>query len=772
MSETIETLDKGMLETNLKVVGKSVPKIDAIEKVTGRAVYFTDFKLPGMLYGKILRSPIPHGKVLNIDVSSAKTIPGVKAIVTAEDSPKVKYGLMVSDELIMACDKVRFVGDEVAAVAARDEAAAEEAIKAIRVDYEELPAVFDPEEAMKDGASLVHELKNNIASDLQIVRGDVDALFKEADHVFEDTFYTSLGNPAYLEPYVCVAYWQGEKLNIWIPAQNPFATRSLLARALQIPLSSIRVFHQLEIGGAFGGKLDSKLPPITALLARKAGRPVRIRSTRAEELSGSSRMWVSAKICLRTAAKKDGTLLAKEADIIADNGAYCGQAPKIVTNNMAMRSDNLYRFKGVRTRARLVYTNKVPTGGFRGYGNPQMHFATESQLDMIAERLGMDPTELRLKNASRTGDVTIHGWVISSDGLPECLETAAKAADWKEKRQKKEKHHGIGVACAIHVSGNRGSDDYHGAEALVRIQEDGKVQIMCGEQDMGQGTHTVLSQIVAEELGVPMEGVEWLKVDTDTAPFAFGAYSSRTTHIGGNAVRNAAQKAKREVLDLASEVLQMSVAKLSIQDGIIGEIDQNGNFRGRTLTLGEVARTHIFKKHGSTIMGHGFWDPDTVLLGPDRYGDISTGYSFAAQIAEVEVDPETGKAKVSSFVASHDLGKAINPQAAEGQIEGSVAQGIGYALLEEIRYKEGKVTNSNFLDYKVPTFKDIPPITSILVESNEPLGPFGAKGLGEPPIIPVAPAIANALYNATGVRFKSLPIKAEEIFNAIKGKGG
>jgi len=764
-------LEKETPKTSFRVVGESIPRIDAVDKVTGEAVYFTDFKLPGMLHGKILRSPIPHGRILNVDVSRARAIPGVKAIITVEETPRVKYGVMIDDQLILASDKVRFVGDEVAAVAAISEEIAEEAVEAIKVDYEELPSVFDPEEAMEDGAPLVHDAERNVAAGSDIVRGDVDVLFEQADYIFEDTFYTSQVNPSYLEPYVCVARWQGQKLDLWIPTQSPFLTRSFVAKALQIPLSTIRVIHHLEIGGAFGGKLDSKLPAISSILAKRSGKPVRISNTREEELSGSSYMRCSVKIDLKTAVKKDGLLLAKKADVIGDNGAYSIHAPKILCTNMAIRSDNLYRFKGVRTRTRLVYTNKIPTGAFRGYGNPQMHFATESQLDMIADRLGIDPIELRLKNAVRTGDVTVHGWEITSGGFPACLETASKAANWRKKRTKRQKCRGTGVACAIHVSGNRGSQDYHGAEALVRIQEDGKVQVVCAEQDMGQGARTVLCQIAAEELGVSVEQMEWVRVDTDTAPFAFGAYSSRTTHIGGNAVRVAAQECKKKVLALASEMMSVPPEMLAIQDGRIGHVGENGDFTGKALTLADVARAHIFTKGGNTIIGHGSWDPDTVLLGPDKYGNISTGYLFATQIAEVEVDPETGQVTVLEFIASHDLGRVINPIAAEGQIEGGVAQGLGYALLEEIQYDGGKVTNPNFLDYKIPVFHDMPSIHSILVESNEPQGPFGAKGLAEATIIPVAPAIANAVCDAVGIRLKSLPLKAQDLLSSMRERG-
>lgn len=756
------------MSQELAVVGKSVPRVDAASKVTGQALYFSDLRLPGMLYGAVLRSPLPHARIRRIYTHRAERLPGVRAVVTAADTPGIKYGHNVADELILASDKVRYVGDEVAAVAAVDADTALEALSLIEVEYEELPAVYEVEEAIAEGAPLIHEAKNNIAFSSHVERGNVDELFAKADYVFADTFRTQQVHPSYLEPFATVARWDGAKLSIWAPFQNPFVMRNLIARALGISPSDVRVIHQLAIGGGFGGKLDSKLPFIAAVLAKKAGRPVRLANTREEELSGASRMRVNTIIHLETAVRRDGTLLAKKVDILADNGAYSGQAPKIVCTNMAIRSDNLYRLQAVRTTARLVYTNKVPTGAFRGYGNPQIHFAVESQMDMIAERLGIDPIDLRLKNATRTGDVTIHGWEITSGGLPDCLEKVRLASGWDAKRANKQKYRGIGVACMIHVSGNRGGEDYHGSEALVRIQQDGRVQVICGEVEIGQGSWTVLSQIVAEELGVPLEQVEWVPTDTDTAPFIFGAYSSRTTHIAGNAVRRAAQAAKSEVLATAARLLKVPAENLTIRGGVIGMPDASGGWRGRTLTLAEVAKEHLFSKGGSSIIGRGFWDPDTVWLGPDKYGNISTGYPFAAQVAEVEVDPETGKVKVLKVVAAHDVGKAINPVLAEGQIEGGVAQGLGYALLEEIKYHEGRVQNDSFLDYQLPTTMDMPEIEAILVETYEPNGPYGAKGLGEPTLIPVAPAIANAVANAIGVRFKSIPMTQEQIVEALR----
>lgn len=759
-----------MMNNKEPVIGGSPVRVDGIEKVTGISKYISDLILPGMLCGKILRSPYAHARIKRIDTSKAERLPGVKVVVTAKDTPNIKYGLIVQDEQILAGEKVRFIGDEVAAVAAVDEEVAAEALELIYVEYEELPAVFTIEEALAEGAPLVHDEKpGNIAHSVKIKRGDVDGAFKKADYIIGDTYTTQPVNHCYLEPYITVGRMDAGKLELWIPCQNPFALRSQIAKALNLNVSDIVVNQEFHIGGAFGGKLDSKIHVICALLVLKTGMPVRLASTRDDEFNFSCRIRVGTKISMETAVKKDGTILGRKISILGDNGAYSSLSPKLVCNNMVVRSDNLYRLPSVRTEAKCVYTNKMPSGAFRGYGNPQMHFALESHMDDIAECLGMDPLELRIRNASKTGDVTLHGWELKSCGYKDCLEKVRDESGWLKKKKNKKICRGIGVAGVIHCSGNRGGIDYHGSEAIIKMHEDGKVLLISAEVELGQGSKTVLAQIAAEELGIPLSDIKVLKANTDVAPYIFGAYSSRTTHIGGNAVRHAARKVKEQLLKTAGEVLEVAPEELKIVDGKIN-LKEEKEKSLKVLTVQEVVQHHLFRKGGASIIGHGKWDPDTVLIGKDLYGNQSTGYPFAAHVAEVEVDPETGLVKILKYYAAHDSGKIINRSLAEGQVEGGISQGIGYALTEQVLFNKGRVLNGNLLDYKVPTALDMPEIKCYFVEAEEPEGPFGAKGLGEPTLIPVAPAIANAIYDAVGVRIKSLPITSEKILRALKEK--
>lgn len=710
---------------SLKLIGKSFAKPDALAKVTGEAVYYTDFTLPGMFYGKILRSPHAHAEILSIDTSKAWEVPGVKAVITYQDAPSKKYGQQVKDEQVFAASKVRYVGDEVAAVAATSEKAAKEALDKIQVNYRPLPAVLDPVEAMSPEAPVIHDQPGNIAYSSHVKRGEVDTLLNKSDYVVEGYMETPAVHAMYLEPFSALAQFQGGKLNLWIPVQNPFIIRNLVAEVLSLPKSKVRVFHQLAVGGGFGAKLDSKTPVIAALLAQKTGKPVRVVHTREEDLAAASRCRVPVKIKLTIGVNRDGTLTGKKAEVVADNGAYSSLAPKIICTNLAIRSDNLYRFQAVETTTKLVYTNRVPSGAYRGYGNPQMHFALESLMDMAAEKIGMDPVALRLKNAAQENDLTIHGWKLSSCGLSQCLEQGMEKFNWQEKLQKYavqqgKRRRGVGMAAMVHVSGNKGGNDYHGSQSIINMTEDGRVQVLCAEVEIGQGSKTVLAQIVANELGIPFEWVEMIQVDTDTAPFIYGAFSSRTTHIGGNAVLAAAREVKKQLFALVAEQFAVTASELALQDGNV----INTTTGTALISIQELANKHQFSSGGKAIIGHGAWDPDTVLLGEDKYGNISSGYSFATHFVEVEVDQETGRVEVIDYLAVHDSGTIINPLLAEGQVEGGVVQGLGYALTEQYVFGEdGKLLNDNLADYKVFTAEDAPPITSIFVNTYEPNGP-------------------------------------------------
>jgi CO/xanthine dehydrogenase Mo-binding subunit len=760
------------------VVGKSLPRIDAREKVTGEAKYCVDLKLPGMLYGKIKRSPLPFARILNIDTSKVKKMIGVKAVITAEDTPKIPYGTFIADELSLAKTLVRFVGDGVAAVAAVDEDVAEEALELIEVDYEELTPILDPEQAIQPGAPAVHpeleDIKFNIPYRIDYTRGDPDQGFSEADLILEDRFVTQAVHQAYLEPQVCVSqYDSAGKLTIWGSLQAPFRSRSLIAKALGIPEHYIRMI-QPYVGGGFGGKGGATQPlyPISAILAKKSGRSVKIVYTRREEfIAGRPRL--SETIDLRLGLRKTGKIMAKDVRILADGGAYAGMAPAVLGVS-ATRTGSLYRIPNIRMKADLVYTNKIPRSSFRGFGNPQMHFALECLLDEGAVKLNIDPRDLRLMNATQEGDITAHGWVINSCGLSDSIKRTSEDANWDQKRMRNKQNCGVGMACLVHVSSNRGLHPlFDGSSAILTINEHGKVKLISGEGEIGQGATTVFAQIASEELGISIEDIEIVPVDTDISPFGSGAFASRVTTMGGSAVKLAALNLKKELFKARIEQLGVNAEDLAIKNLEIrnGEICIKDS-PGKGIPIREVAFKEVFKRGGGHLIGIGNYAvPDWVVV-PDktRYGNISVGYPFGTQIAEVEVDVETGKIKVLGLWAAHDLGRVINPIGAEGQIEGGIVQGIGYALTESYCWEAGRVLNTKFADYKIPMALDIPPINIVLIESNDPNCPYGAKGVGEPTLIATPPAIANAIFNAIGERIRDLPITSEKILKALRTK--
>jgi len=774
---------------DLRVVGQSHPRVDGMEKVTGAARFSPDVKLPRMIVGKILRSPYPHAKVLHIDTSRALRLPGVKAVVTADDTPRVKVNRapstyyfddreatdtvvptpMVMDQTVFCEDVARFVGDEVAAVAAVDEETALEALSLIKVDYELLTPVFDPLKAMEPGTPLVHEAERNIAYKFVIRRGDIEKGFAEAHVIHEDTYTTQLQHQAYLGPTACVADADGSgRVMIWTELQSPFRARRLLSDMLGLPASKVRIF-QTHVGGAFGGKHFKRVQPICALLALKARRPVRLCLTREEEFMSSPPRHAT-HIRLKMGASRDGTLVAKETYIVLNSGAY-GEVGPIILDTMTKRVDSLYRFTNIKTDSFLVYTNTVPGGAFRGFGNPPMDFALESHMDMLAEKLGMDPVELRLKNARRVGEVSAHGWEVKSCALTECIEKAAEAIRWKEKRAKQKlaggKPRGVGIGCMIHVSGCRYYPGFYGSNAVVSVGDHGQVYLFSGESELGQGCKTVMAQIVAEELGICLEDVVVPDLDTDFSPHSLGAYADRTTHIGGNATRLAAIDAREQLFEFAAEMLEADPGDLVAQDR---KIFPKGSPQ-RAVSFLEVAKRSWFHTGGKEIVGRGSWDPPSVPPDPEtQYGNVSSAYTFGAQIAEVEVDPKTGKVTILNFAAAHDVGKAINPMAVEGQLEGALVQGAGYGLMEDMVGIDGRIYNPNFLNYRLPTILDISPMKIMMVESNDPVGPYGAKGVAEPALVATAPALANAIYHAVGVRITNLPVTPQKILAALKDK--
>lgn len=751
------------------VIGKSVLKPDALEKVTGRAKYCADVELPRMLYAKVLRSKYPHAGILSIDTSEAEKLPGVKAVVTSQDIIKEKIEIIFHarpDIYPLAVDKVRFVGEEVAAVAAEDELTAEEALGLIRVEYEVLPAVFDPEESMKPGAPRIYDdVKNNIAGEAENEFGDVVNGFKEADRIFEDRFVVPYIHACHLEPTACIASFDSSgKLTFYENSMDPFARLKALPQALGIPASKIKVVQKF-IGGNFGCR-QADLSPyvITAILASKSGRPVRLVHTREEEFT-STRPRMPEIIYLKTGVKKDGTLTARHIRVIATAGAHIGRGKTMMVTGLAVAA-GLYRCPNVRLEGKCVYTNTVPVGPVRSFGISQPQFAVESQMDMIAEELGVDPIELRLKNATRTGDVTLIGQKIASCGLQECLEKVTHYIGWKEKRTRKRPNRGIGIACQMDHSDNR-SALFGGSTAYVKVLEDGKIRIISGEFEWGQGSHTTLSQVAAEELDVPPENVEFSEMDTDVVPYTLGPYGGGRLFVtAGHAVRLAAIDARKQLLASASKMLLRPLEDLELKN-------QKIFVRESPEKMVSIADAAGFARYtGNEILGKGVHDPDTDLLDEETIrGNYSSAYMFLAHAVEVEVEPETGRVTVLNLASANDVGKAINPLIVEGQIEGGVASEVGIALLEEINFEQGIVTTTNFTDYKIPTAKDVPPIKTFAVESNDPVGPYGAKGIAHAGM-PAPPALANAIYDAVGVRIKELPITPMKILKALEEKKG
>lgn len=751
-----------------RVVGRNVERVDGIEKVTGVAQYVADIKLPGMLEGKILRSPYPHARVLRVDTSRAARLPGVYAVVTGDDTPKRRWGAFQKDQYVLAVDKVRYVGDEVAAVAAVDEATAEEALSLIDVEYEELPAVFDPEEAMQPGAPLIHDDKpGNLAVHFEVVRGDPDGAMASADLVLEDTFSSRIQWHAAMETIGAVAQWSPRgKLTLWLNTAPPFLARFRLAEALALKVSDIRVI-QTAVGGAFGGKsVDDNLPAICGLLAMQAGKPVRLINSREDEFL-ASRPRPAMRLWVRMGFRRDGTIVAKHLRVIADNGAYCAKGPA-VAGVTALRHDGMFKNTNLRSELFVVHTNKIPTGAFRGFGNPEAALAIDQMIDMAAERLGLDPVEVALRNVIEAPHTSPHGQDILSCELKACIRRAAELVGWQAKRATPQPNRGLGLASSIHVSGKRHFGNFDGSSAVVNLGLDGKVQIWSGEGETGPGATTVFAQIAAEELGARYEDVWVSQADTDTTPFTGGSYASRVTYIAGNAVREAARQVKQQVLETAAELLEAAPDDLEIADGVVSVRGAPG---GRSVTLSEVALSRLYRPGGRPISALGVWDPPSTPNDANRYGNESGAYNFCAHALEVEVDPATGAFKVLQYAAASDAGTVVFPQGAEGQNEGGVAQGLGYAFTEELRFENGRPLNPNFSDYRVPCIKDMPPrFAQEFVPSYEPTGPFGAKGIGEIGIDPTAPALANAIYEAVGVRIKSVPITPEKVLWALREK--
>ncbi len=745
----------------LQAVGKRLPKLDALDKVQGKAVYIHDLKMPRMLYGKILWSRHAHARILNIDTSRAEKLPGVRAVITGYNTPEIKVGFL-KDNPVLKKDKVRQYRDEVAAVAAESLEIAEEAVRLIEVEYEPLPAVFDPVEAMREGAPLIHEEKgsNILKLPWKLICGDPDEGRRQADFVVEETFLLPWVTHCCLGTSGCLAEFQpGGNLTVYSPTQIRYlAQRDFLEAMAALGLKDKRVrVVSTAIGGAFGSKLDTyPFEFITILLAYYAGRPVKLVFSREEEFFATpARQKVEAKIA--QGCTREGRLTFRDVEMVLDNGAYTSWGAT-TPSVMMMPISSLYKVPNVRYTARCVYTNNIYATAMRGYGNPQATFAIESQIDALAEQAGFDPLEFRMLNANTAGEVTPQGFKVGSCGMKECLEAVRESLNWNEKRGKRNGR-GVGVGSLIHVGGGARIYKSDACGTIIKLDDFAKVTVMSGATDMGQGSDTVIAQIVAEELGVCIGDIKVIMGNTDLETWDVGAHASRTTFVAGNSALYAARSAKEQILALAASLLNEPQEDLAIKNSVV----YSRRNPAVSMQLERVLRAAHFKTGGTQIVASHFYDPPTQMLDKEMKGNFSAAYTYGVHGAEVEVDRETGRVEILKYVIAMDVGKAINPMLLEGQLEGGAAMGIGYSLMENLQTEKGKVLNPNFLDYKMLTFADMPEITSIIVETGERFGPFGAKGIGEPPLVGSAPAIANAVYDATGKRVRSLPLTPEKL---------
>jgi len=749
--------------TAYKFVGKSLPKTDAMDKVLGAAKYTEDMELPGMLHAKLLRSEFPHARVLDIDTRKAEKLFGVHGAITAKDIPVNTFGYNFKDQVVFADGKVRYMGDPLVAVAAESEEIAETALDLIDVDYQVLPAVHDPRLALKPKAPKVHE-GGNLCFHRKIRLGDVNKGFRLSDKIIADRFTTPKMEHCHLEPHSGIAVFnEQEGLTIWTSCAMLFNVHQELARILQIPSSKIRIIHAM-CGGGFGGKNEVSLEPYIALLAMKTGRPVKMTWTREEEFKGSTTRH-SYFMEYKTGVKADGTLMAREIKLISDNGAYTQLGESQLTK-ASIFAAGPYNIPHVKVDGYLVFTNNIVGGAMRGFGVPQVTAAVETHMDHVAEILGMEPLDLRRKNAIASGDRLVTGQVLHNVLLKETMHKAATEAKWRKDYGKETKvpyiRRGRGVACMLYSIGFTEKPNSSGA--MLKVNPDGSVVVLVGSADMGQGSNTVLSQIAAEALGVSVDRVAIVSGDTKTTPHCSGTVASRVTYATGNAVRRAADRIKEILFKPAAEKLTVSIESLEAAADWI-YVKNNPEKR---ISIREAAFTS-YQHRGEPVIASGHFNPPNTPLDLETgQGDPFPAYVSATQIAEVEVNIKTGLARVVRMVAVHDIGKAINPQLVRGQITGGILMGIGQALTEEIILNQGETQNPNFTDYLIPTAKDAPEIKTFLVDSDEPTGPFGAKGVGESVNIATAPAILNAIADAVGVRIGELPATPERILLALK----
>jgi len=779
---TKEKFDLQQLATppkvGLSVAGQSVTRTDAVAKATGRLMFGADYSQEGFLHGKILRSPHPHALIKSINVEKAKELPGVAAVLTDKDVPgRNGFGAIIPDQPVICGDKVRFVGDGVALVAAESEEIANKALELIEVDYEPLPAVFDPRDALKEDAPKIHEKGNLLAHD-KLRKGDVEQGFAEADVILERIYEVPFNEHIYLEPDMTMAIPQPDGTMLVEGAmQAPFTVRRNLNAVLGVPINRVRV-RQVPMGGGFGGKEDS---PIdigcrAAVLAYHTGLPVRLALDREEVTLQTSKrhpMIMQVKI----GAKKDGNLVAFEGVIYDDQGAYASLGPKIppaggVNVHAMIMMPGPYEIPHVKVDAYLCFTNQPYGGAMRGFGAPQVHIAHEQIMDELAEELSMNPIDIRRKNAVKLGSKTATGQVLDqSVSLRDTLEACAKAFDWDRRYretgyvdEERTKRKGVGIGIGWYRTSIGISADACGAN--ISVHEDGSVLLFSGITELGQGSFTVLPQICAEELGIRVEDIRLVQPDTDMVPESGPTVGSRSTTLMGNAIILAARQVKESIMEMASEMLLVPIDRLEARDRRIYDRENPS----KSLEFKEVAARCMAA--GKRLIGQGWWAPPRPSLDPETgQGNPYFVYTYSTHMAEVVVDVETGEVEVTDYVAALDAGKAINPRTVEGQIEGGVAMGLGYALMEKLALEKGQIQNLHLSDYLIPTSLDIPDIKPIILEIENIYGPYGAKGIGEMPNLPAAPAILNAIAKACGGRVRSLPADPEQIFRAIREAG-
>jgi 4-hydroxybenzoyl-CoA reductase subunit alpha len=812
--------------SNFSIIGKPVALIDSAGKTTGQGKYTDDLSLPGMLIGKILHSPYPHAILKSIDASRALSLDGVITVVTGKDAPN-KYGILPvgHDETALAVDKVRYVGDNVACVVAESESIAEQALELIRVEYEPLPAYFDPEESMKATSDLIHpERANNIEKDYHHVFGDPEQAFAQADYVQEGRYLANEVTHAAMEPHSTLASFEfdpqtGEpgRLTVWSSTQVPYYLQHKLSIVLEMPMAQIRVIKPL-VGGGFGGKSEIiPLEIIAAVAARKAKAPVKITYTR-EEVFWAHRGRPRTIIDLKTGVTRDGRITAVAAKVIQDGGAYCSYGVVTILYSGALLGA-LYDIPNIRYDGYRVLTNKPACGAMRGHGTVNVRFAFESQLDELATQINMDPAEIRRVNLLKPPCITVNGLRVQSYGLPECIDKVVEGSEWKQRHGKLGRGRGLGMGCSHYVSGAANSiirSDMPHSTVNIKIDRDGGVVVYTGASDIGQGSDTMVAQIVAEVLGCKLSRVKVVAADTDLTPVDIGSYSSRVTFMNGNASLRAAEDVKKKIVTAASRKLDCTPEQVVMRDDHVSK-------RGVTSTTGEhsaaeiletkdtprgpaeaatvagrvegqILRNSIQQKRkdegprdymsfeeavvaaidfSGALTGTGSYAPPPEARGGKHKGagvGPSPAYSYSAQVAEVSVDEETGEVTVHKIWAAHDCGRALNPVSVEGQVIGSVWMGLGQAMQEEMVWKDGLLMNPGLLEYKSPSSIESPEVVSYIVESIDPEGPFGAKEASEGSLAACIPAISNAIYDAIGIRLREAPFTPDRVLAAIKAR--